>query len=125
LDFAQISRLAPQLRHVEFQGHFHAIQCTHPVPLPVLDKYSDTVPNVQKKGDVAGPRIQTLSIGGLGASSFVDSVLTTSPEPTFSRLRELEMSGWKHDVSPTAWEVMMLAQETLESVVFYWPYGRS
>jgi len=55
----------------------------HLVPLPVLDKHSDTVPllpNVQKKGDVACPRIQPLSIGGLCASSFVDSLLTTSPD---------------------------------------------
>ena len=125
-EFAPISHLAPQLRHVEFQGHFHAIQCFRRVP--VLEKYDDTVPvlsGVQRKGDVPSARIEALSIGGLGVSRFVDSLLATSPAMTFSRLRELKISGWKHDVFPAAWEVMKLAQETLESVVFYWPYGRS
>jgi hypothetical protein len=126
-EFAQVSHLALQLRHVEFQGHFHAIQCTHRIP--VLEKYNGTVPllrDPQKNmGNAASARIETLSIGGLGVSSFVDSLLTASPETMFSHLRELKISGWRHDVFPAAWEVMKLAQETLESVVFYWPYGRS
>jgi len=82
--------------------------------------------DVQRKGaDVAAARIQTLSIGGLGVTDFVDSLLATSLPATFSCLRELKISGWRHDVFPAAWEVMKLAQETLESVEFYWPYGRS
>ena len=111
-DLSQITHLAPHLRHLEFRGQYHAIKCTHqaaPLLWDVQNKH---------KGDAADARIQTLSIGGLGVTGFVDSLLVTSPPAMFSRLRELKISGWRHDVFSAAWEVMNLAQETLETVVF-------
>ena len=77
------------------------------------------------KGNAANAQPQTLSIGSLGITGFVDSLLIMSYLAMFSRLRELKILGWRYDVSPAAWDVMNLAQETLETVVFHWPYGCS
>ena len=58
-------------------------------------------------------QFHTRSLSSLGVRTFVVSLFTTSPELTMisSRLGELGIS----EMSTATWDVMMLAQETLES----------